>query len=71
MSLMKLDITEPLPPSVPPFLFHFIFIKTSSLIIFPSFSMKLIHFCLVKSQKKPDTLDDAFTINPDGHRKNQ
>ena len=51
MSLMKRDTPEPLSTSIPPNHFHFL--------IFLSFSLKLIHLCLVKSLMKPETLDGA------------
>ena len=39
---MKQDKPEPKP-----FIYFFFFSKTSPLLIFPSFSLKLIHLCLV------------------------
>ena len=47
MSLMKWDTSEPLPPpSIP---FHFQFSQNLNPLIFPSFSLKLIHLYLMKT----------------------
>ena len=47
-------------PSMSPLHFHFLCLKTSSLLIFLLFSKKLIYLCLVKSPMKPDTLDGTL-----------
>ena len=67
MSLTKQDTHEPLP------YIHFLFLlfsidKPLHPLIFPSFSIKLIHLYLVKSLMKPDTLG-ATKLS--GHLKKQ
>ena len=69
MSFMNWDTPDPLYSPSLPFIFNFI--KTSTPLKFSSFSLKLIQFCLVRSQRKSDTHDGALTINPNGQSQNQ
>ena len=53
---MKQDTLEPLQDPSLPFISFFLFLTTSTLLIFPSFSLKLNHLRLVRSLNA-DTLD--------------
>ena len=70
---MKQDLPEPLPPSIPTLHFHFLFLKTSSLLIFPSFLTEINP--PLSGQISDETGYTwwclALTIYPDCHYQNQ